>query len=311
MLSDVAGFNPDLDMIEVTALTPIPLTTLAQYKNIIWSVYADVGQINNQSLLHQYIEYQRKDEGNPGPTGAREANPLSLFMEAGGHILITGRHTLTTTINRNYFGQSPRFPFIVLYDYEDRQDFRPNVMYPSGDESFAYRHLSLETFDFAIPNAQTLRNNLYECSVEGARPISSTAIRDDGLREALPMDPMFPLLELRPETAGPGKAYDPTVRSYESEVYDPMYFFQICQYVTGSQSTFEPIYGLGCLNTGSPTYGAPVAFWTDAYADRAAPNSVAARSAVFGFPLVYMQPAQVREAMDYILFGEWMLSRLP
>jgi len=206
---------------------------------------------------------------------------------------------------------APRFPFIFMHDQEGNQDRRPFPGIELGDESFAYRHLSLETVDFAIPTSQTLRDNRFECSVANVRPISGTAARDDGLREAVPFDLAFPQLELRAETTSPGKAYDPLLRSYEAEVYNPLYFFQNCQYVTPLRDSFEAIYGLGCPNTSSAVYRMPIAFWTTAYADRVASGSVAARSAVFGFPLVYFDPAQVKQALDYVLFHEWMLTRVP
>jgi len=311
MLADVEGFDPRFDVIEVNGSTPIPLSTLADYRNIIWSVYTDVRQPSGLPLLYEYVKYQPKD--GPGAPGVRTSNPVALFMEAGGHILISGRHPLTATINRLFFSVTPRFPFMFLYDQEGDQERTPRIDDPQGDESFAYRHLSLETSDFAIPTALTRRSDWHICSVEALRPISPTAGIDDGMREATPMDVGFPRLDLRVETAGPGKAYSPTVSSYEAEVYNPLYFFNSCVYAVRPRDSFEPIYGLGCPNTASATYNAPVAFWTTAFADRVADGGggVAARSAVFGFPLVYFDPAQVKPALEMILFNEWMLPQRP
>jgi len=313
MLDNVSGFDPALDAIEVTGSTPIPLTVLADYKNIIWSVSTDVAQSSGLPLLYEYLRYRQK-EPPPGTTraGVREPNPLALFMEAGGHILINGRHPLTTTINRT-FAPASRFPFMFPWDQEGNQDQFPDLEPPFlGDESFAYLHLCLATMDFAIPSTALLRNNNYVCSVQSLRPVTSTSIRDDGMREAIPLDPWFPRLELRVETAGGTKAYSPSRRSYEAEVYNPQYFIDNCVYVIRAMRCFEPIYGLQCLNTSSATYNAPVAFWTSAFENAGgAPGMVAARSAVFGFPLVYFDPAQVKPALEYILFNEWQIPRSP
>jgi hypothetical protein len=74
---------------------------------------------------------------------------------------------------------------------------------------------------------------------------------------------------------------------------------------------FEPIYGLGCLNTASLIYRAPVAFWTLTFADRVpdAGGGPAAKSAVWGFEPVFFKPEQVKTALDLILFDEWQLPR--
>jgi len=84
--------------------------------------------------------------------------------------------------------------------------------------------------------------------------------------------------------------------------------------VSQPRSCFEPIYVLGCLDTAEHTYQQPVAFWTGAYADvinEDIPNSVAARSAVFGFPPVYFNPSEIKLGIEYILFDEWQLRRKP
>jgi hypothetical protein len=121
----------------------------------------------------------------------------------------------------------------------------------------------------------------------------------------------FPLLELRPETAAPGKAHDPDEKGLDAELFNPEYFFDICPVVDRARDCFEPIYLLGCLNTGEVVYGEPVAFWTSAFAHVRpdAPGTVEARSAVFGFPPVFFKPDQVRTAIELIVFDEWRLPR--
>jgi hypothetical protein len=133
------------------------------------------------------------------------------------------------------------------------------------------------------------------------------------MRAAIPLDPNFPRLELRPETALPGKAHDPGVKGPDVEVYNPQYFFDNCISVDGSRDCFEPIYGLECFDTSEPTYAQPIAFWTSKYADvqATAPGAVMARSAVFGFPPVLINPDQAQAAIERIVFDEWQLPRMP
>jgi hypothetical protein len=131
------------------------------------------------------------------------------------------------------------------------------------------------------------------------------------MRAAIPLDPEFPRLELRPETANPGKAHGPESRGLDVEVYNPSYFFEICSSARNSRDCFEPIYGLECFETAEVTFGQPVAFWTSTFAHvkADAPGTVAARSALLGFAPVYFKPDQVREAIEIIVFGEWKLPR--
>jgi len=116
--------------------------------------------------------------------------------------------------------------------------------------------------------------------------------------------------------AAPGRAYAPETQGIDVEVYNPSYFRtgQACQFVPAPRACFEPIYGLVCLDATERTYLQPVAFWTSAYAGIVAqdiPGAVAARSAVFGFPPVYFNPSEVKPAIEYILFDEWQLPRVP
>ncbi|HEU4364477.1 MAG TPA: hypothetical protein VFT13_03335, partial [Candidatus Krumholzibacteria bacterium] len=122
----------------------------------------------------------------------------------------------------------------------------------------------------------------------------------------------FPKLTLRPETASLGKYHQESSRGLDVEVYNPQYFATFCSFVpTSPRVCFQPIYGVGCLDTNEPTYNQPVAFFTSAFADRIAdvPGAVAARSAVFGFAPVFFNPGEVRPAIEYIMFNEWKLPR--
>jgi hypothetical protein len=179
-----------------------------------------------------------------------------------------------------------------------------------GEDTFAYDDCCLNVVDQAY--GVLFSKPRQSCKVSGVRDFSA---KDDGLRACLPIDDTydFPRLELRPEVADPGKWFSEDRLGYATNIFNPRYFAQICEAaeLAPVRECFHPIYGLECLNHDSVVYGAPVAFWTSRFASIADPNGVAARSAVFGFPPVYMKPDQVREALDIILFDEWKLPRVP
>jgi len=311
-LSGVAGFNPAVDQIEVTGSSTIPLTMVANYKSIVWSVFGSHGQIQDLPLLYQYIQYRPKDPPSQGSGGGKtQPNLLALFMAAGGHVFLSGNHPVQNNINRQY-AAAARYPFMFLYDQDGNQDRTPLVGDPPGDESFGYKELCLETVDYSISTVRLRRTSQEDqvCPVNTLRLGDNNTNRDDGMRSLQPIDMNFPSAELRMEAAGPGRYYRPDNLSYDAEVYNPQYFFDSCIYATQSRNCFEPIYGLVCFDTNEPTYMQPIAFWTSVFADRVPDGGVGARSVVFGFAPVMMVPAEIQPAIDYILHDEWQLPRL-
>lgn len=320
MVSGVQGFDSEIDMVN-TRSHVLPLTLLARYKSIIWNVRADIA-MRSYPLLYDYIAHRVKNPPeNAISTGKVVPDVLALAMAAGGHIMVCGRTPLSCVVNRALWRGSTKYPLIFLYELEGKQDGTPDVNNPVGDLSFAYRELCLETLDYSnFATIQLLRGNKQYCRIDLVRPHGpiATSPRDDAMREALPLDPNFPTLSLRPEAAGPGRWFEPSHLGIDAEVYNPLYFRKSsgkpgsCVYVpTAPRSCFQPIYGLGCIDTQELTYNQPVAFWTSAFADRVAdaPGAVGARSVVFGFPPVYFNPSEFHPAMDYILFNEWKLPR--
>jgi hypothetical protein len=313
VVSGVDEFDPAIDLVESTSL---PLTVVAQYKSIIWSTYGDYAASGNLPLLYTFILHRSKDPSKQQlSTGKVSPNLIALAMAAGGHILITGRQPIQMVVNRT-LALASRYPLIFLYELDGFQGSssnpEPDIDNPVGDLSFGYKELCLDTIDFAdLSNKIRTGGGLY-CRVNGYRPKGTNTPRNDTMREALPLDPKFPKLELRPEAAAPGKFYQPSAQGMNAEVYNPAYFRTggACKYVPAQpRSCFQPIYGLGCIDTLEPTYNQPVAFWTSAFANVEAPGAVAARSAVFGFAPVYFNPDQVKPAIEYILFDEWKLPR--
>ncbi len=118
---------------------------------------------------------------------------------------------------------------------------------------------------------------------------------------------------IRPEVAGIGKWYHESRLGLNSDIYNPPYFGELCNYLAETsppRDCFQPMYGLECLNTSSAIYGAPVAFWTSEYENRIPRGGgVPARSAVWGFEPIFFNPDEVKEAMNIILFDEWQLPR--
>ena len=327
MASEVAGFDPQLDMVD-TKLDILPLTLIAQYKSIIWNVYAANTQQQpnvRYALLYTYIKFRPKNPKDAQSTGKLYPNVLALAMAAGSHIMIAGRHPINLVVNRSEDGEGKglRFPVIWLYDLLGTQD-EIDITKKVGDLSFAYRELCLETVDYALQSTSLWRRasgtNREVCPVSTVRQHGgfSGSEREDTMREALSLDPDFPTLALRDEAAAPGQWYDPAVRGLDAEIYNPRYFERSsglpgsCQHVHSPRPCFEPVYGLGCIDTLEPTYNQPIAFWTSAFADRVAadvPGAVGAKSIVFGFPPVFFEETDFQPVMNHILFDEWQLPR--
>jgi len=313
MMSDVTGFDPQIDMIDTKSLN-IPLATLAQYKSIVWDVSADVARSSSFPLLYSYIAFRPKnpDTGQAAIPGKILPNVLALTMAAGGHVMVCGTQPIQCVVSRQW-APGAKYPIIWLYDMMGVAKTAPDVNNPVGDLTFAYRELCLETLDFSLlPTSIIRKRGQQYCPVNLARIPTPTSNRDDTMREAVPIDPNFPSLTLRPEAAGPGRWYNEASRGLNVEVYNPAYFRKggVCEYVpTTPRDCFQPIYGLGCLDTLEKTYHQPIAFWTSAYANRVAevPGAVGARSVVFGFDPTFVDPAAFKQAMDYILFTEWKL----
>jgi hypothetical protein len=307
VLENVAGFDAQHDVLAVHTGEVVPLTRLADYKSLIWSVLGHVDQTRNYPVLHDLISF-RPREGCSAGGGKVETNIVSLFMAAGGRLLLCGQHPVSMSINDNY-APGVRFPIMFQYDLDlryGRQDSAPDIENPPGAESFPYVDLCLETMDFAYTHVYRWRNLGLQCPVQNVR---TSDVRNQTLRYTIPLDGNFPILELRPETAAEGKWHEPDNRGLNCEIYNPDYFFDSCVYVPGPRDCFEPIYGLGCLDLSAVVYNQPVAFWTGVYTDVVpdVPGGVPARSAVFGFPPVLFDPAASKAAIEYILFDEWRL----
>jgi hypothetical protein len=305
VLENVSGFNARTDVLEVYTGEVIPLTRLADYKSLIWNVHGHVDQIRAYPVLYDLISF-RPQEGCSGGGGKVKTNIISLFMAAGGHLLLSGQHPVSMSINDTY-APGVRFPIMFKYDLDLRyggQD-RPDIENSAGAESFPYLDLCLETMDFAYTD-EIRRRDLPVC---GVNRIRTSDLRNQTLRYTIPLDGNFPALELRPETAAEGQWHEPGNRGLDCEIYNPDYFFDSCVYVPGSRDCFEPIYGLGCLDPTAVVYNQPVAFWTEVYTDVVpdVPNGVPARSAVFGFPPVLFDPVAGKAAIEHILFDEWRL----
>ncbi len=336
MVSNLESFDPTVDMVSVTVDKALPLTTIAGYKNIIWSVASDIGQPANETpLLYQYILFRSKRppadatggcNTGGGLQGKVVPNYLGLAMQAGVHVLIAGAQPVQLAATR-VAGASLRWPAIPLYEFDPSNSQvgpgpdEADLINPSADHAFAYRDLCLEVVDYGILTASSARltgtgTNRRYCGVTGWRSPNSASLREDGMRGAIAADPNFRNAALRFDVSGPGRRYAPESRSYAVEVYNPAYFRQgaACQWVPSPRPCFEPIYLLDCIDTAERTYMQPIAFWTSTFANAVLDDvvgAVAARSAVFGFPPVFCTPADIKPGIEYILYDEWQLPRRP
>jgi len=315
MLSNLEGFDPVADVLQVKAGTKVPLTRVVDYKSIVWSVYGDKGAKGGSlPKLYEFIRHRPKTlNTTSGGTGKSEPNLIALFLAAGGHVFINGNQPLSNVVNRG-LAEGLRYPLIYKYELEgDQRTDEPDIEDPVGDRSFGYYDMCVDVVDYSILDLFEQRNEGIYCDIEDLRHRNGNTLRDDTMREALPLDSLnFSRLTLRPEAAGSGKAYAPDKRGLDVEIYNPQYFLDLCDYApTKPRDCFQPIYGLGCVDQSERTYGQPVAFWTSVNGQRVAeaPGAVAARSVVFGFPPVFFKPEEIKPAIEYILYDEWQLPR--
>ncbi len=333
MVSNLEGFDPSRDMIATSLDRELPLTTIAGYKNILWSSFSDLDtrDVSALPLLYTYIQYRSKrPPANPAgacsPTGGVQGkvlpNFLGLAMQAGVHVVLSGNHPVQNVVPR--FGTfNVRWPMIPALELEpgNPQTGTPDpddLANLPGNHGFAYRELCVDVIDYALlygqrPRLTGMGSNRRYCGITGWRTANGSR-RDHTMRSGIPADPNFPPLTLRPEAAGTGRLFAPNSQGIDAEVYNPAYFRQTgaCQYIVDPRPCFEPIYLLDCLATSERTYQQPIAFWTSTYASVVGddiPGGIGARSAVFGFPPVYFNPSEMKPAIEYILFDEWQLPR--
>jgi len=336
VLSDVDGFDADVfegvepggvlgttrvrngeDVLEVVPGADVSLVKLANYRSIIWSVSASVGaNALNQPLLYEFVRHRERypRENSLLSSGKVRPNLLALFLAAGGHLFICGENPVSTTIDRELINGSFRIPLMLLYELEGRQDRAPDTAHPIGDRSFCYRELCIDVLDYARMSFERRRRRFFEtCEIFDYRTatVDSENRRTHTMREAIPIDPVFPRLVMHTKCTRPGRYFQESSIGHDCEIYNPQYFFDLCQFVQGGRACFEPIYGLHCLDSSELTYGQPIAFWTSAYADRVseAEGAIGARSVVWGFSPVYFEETAAKEAIDQIVFGEWQLER--
>jgi hypothetical protein len=324
MLSDVKGFDPAVDVIQIDE--DVPITAFSDYETVIWVATAAYNG-KTRSFINNVLRFV--DPTAPAATGKVTPNIVALFMSAGGHVLLCGEQIMCASINRTSFSPIiPAFPLIFRYELSGDQDGSygdSNVGEQGiGDLSFSYQDCCVNVLDIAyISVRNAIRKAGQGCPINTVRPTPHDG-KKDGLRVALPVDDKydFPTLTLRDEVTQPGFRFAPDVNGLNCDVYNPLYFADVAKGGT-SQGTcndfaeiipprdcFKPIYGNGCLNQSSKVYNAPVAFWTTKFEDRIPEaGGVGARSAVMGFHPFYFKPAEMKQAIEIILFDEWKLPR--
>lgn len=325
MLSRVDGFDWDADVMQID--DDIPITAFSDYETVIWVASAAYNG-KTGSVINNVLRFV--DPTAPVGTGKVTPNIVALFMSAGGHVLLCGEQIMCASINRASFAPYiAAFPLIFRYELSGDQDgsYDDSNVGEQGiaEQSFSYQDCCVNVLDIAyiaIRNA-IRRSGNQVCPINQIRPVPQKGV-DDGLRVALPVDDkyVFPTLTLRDEVTQPGFRFAPGVNGLNCDIYNPVYFASVLKGGT-SQGTcnevaelvpprdcFKPIYGNGCLNQNSKVYNAPVAFWTTRFEDQIPDaGGVGARSAVMGFHPFYFKPAEVKQAIEIILFDEWKLPR--
>jgi len=305
VLQDIPGFNPDVDVWPRRGkITPIPITVLALYKSVIWNTRL-IPTLNTQTHFEQTVGF-----------GSDAWPLLSMFMRAGGRVLVCGDSPMTGVIDKSVFPfdarwnrtGGPSYPLIFRYELSGNQD----GSYPGqevgvwgvGEESFAYDECCINSIDVAYGTAVGV--NRVFCPVQSKRNYEGKL---NGIRAAVPNPTTydFPRLELRPEAAGPGLRFHESTLGLQTDVYNPRYFGRLCGVAERwpRRTCWQPMYDLECLDPSSAIYGEPIGVWTSTQAE----FGFKARSAIWGFSPVYFKPDQVREALNIILLDEWGLQR--
>ncbi len=305
MLQDVSTFDPLTDMIEVDRSSDLPIEQIAKYKSIIWDVMGKHNALNTVTMLYQLIKFKKPSDTGGG--GKVQPNMLSLFMAAGGHVLICGTEPMSMSVNRSYFLSSSgaKFPLILLYESGGDQDgsYRDG---PIGSTSFAYNEFCLDVLDVSASAVQ-YRSDF--C------PVGRRSIEEDGMKVAIRDDYndyngyQFPdSIPLDPIVTQPGYFYENV--GYSTELYNPRYFAcdtALITYKKRPRSCMQPMFRQMTMNPNSVVDNTIVATWTSTYADVVPPNGIPARSALWGFEPYYFDHDKIKQALDVILFGEWQL----
>ena len=307
VLADVAGYSPTGDQMPPSGsripLRAIPITTIAQYRTLIWNARG-LPLNNTQSILEESIRF-----------GSSETNLIRLFMEAGGRVLICGLNAMTMNIDKAKFppegffqsGWGPRYPFIYRYEMGGVQNSWLGPGDVGYDNGFAYDDCCLNVIDLPYGILSSKRR-LHNCPVDNVRDYDPG---DNGLRAATPIDADYamPRLDLRIEVAAPGRFYSGI--GYPAELFNPAYLADFCEAaeLIPARDCFQPMYALECRDEDAVIYGAPIGFWSSRYASIPDAFGHTARNAVWGFSPVYFEPDQIKQALGVILFDEWQLPR--
>lgn len=311
LLENVDGFDPGADVIEVNRSSQLPITKLSQYKSIIWDVYGNHSfpADNTPTLFHRLTQFV-----NPNATsnsGKVEPNLISLYMAAGGHLLLVGSQPLSMSVNKSYFQTSSgtSFPLIVLYESGGDQDgsYRDG---PIGEDSFLYREYCLDVLDVAYSNASYRRDFCRVlkrfATVDGMRTVVKGDTRDYGgytLPESFGLNNVVTRAGFYYEKIG-----------YNSEVYNPRYFATcdtaIVRYLNHPRDCLQPIFTQRTVSPASIIDNTMVGFWTSTFAEIQPKQGIPARSAVWGFEPYYFEQDKVKQALDVVIFGEWQLRVL-
>jgi hypothetical protein len=305
VLSDVQGFNPQVDCIEVNRGSEFPIDKIAQYKSIIWDVYGwyTYSAVNTPTLLYQLIRFYRPEHVSGGYK--LKPNLLALYLEAGGHLLICGFHPMSMSINRTYFFSGIRLPFFTLFEAGGNQTGNYSRDGEIGKHSFSYENYCIDVLDIAYSsNTDGYIGGSVMCEVKRRNAI------DDGARRLLPEEPAaFPAIDFNPVVTQEGYAFQ--TKGFDAELYNPEYMATCMIYGRDNypRDCFETMYRQSTGNPSSVVNGAPIAIWTRAFDDVISPNGVPARSAIWGFEPYYFNRTQVKQALDVILFDEWKLTK--
>ncbi len=166
MVSNVNQFDPAVDMIATSTDHVIPIATLSQYKNIVWSVFGDVDAriISDLPYLYTFIQYRvsrfpLNTSGSCSPTGGvngQTRNQWTCTCHGVGRSRADYRQSPGAERGAALGTFVVRWPMIPLYELEPgatQTGTQPTYLLDRpGRNEFAYRDLCLDAIDFAYLN---------------------------------------------------------------------------------------------------------------------------------------------------------------
>ena len=281
--SRAPGFNAVRDIYDADIYSsddPLPLTVLADYRNVVWTYSS-----STRSAWNNTIKFE------PGPVRNFPApNNFRMFLAAGGSALTCGNSDRTGGGLSSTFPENHLYPASVT---DDLANYDYNEEY--AKHSMAHDDYYVTVIDKVVANFRTDLPDGVVRNTDRDAMVSANFYTDV-------LGDFPPALTLWDEITQPGMYFDPTKRGFTYvEVYDPVYYMDYL--LKRSHRCFSPLYLMRSRSTLSPLDHAAVAL-IGTWQECEPWNRPGHESYHFGFPLWFIDHAQAEQVVDAI-FQRW------